>query len=230
MITFVLVLAAFFLGFGLNSALEIKDAITSASIGVAIFVAFLTHIFSRNRERVKEYECVHALIAGICQAAENITIVVESSKKEYLNMERPVVLLPAVEIYNVCSEDLLQVYKTDVEGLSSNKLSDPDSVLAVLKFKLHFNLFVNFVIKYMKMRENVDKEMRNYLNGLLRERARLLKCEFFEEADNILREHNECAMSYFNGFCKPILQQYELMREQEKHIWIGMEKAKRSFL
>lgn len=168
-------MAAFFLGFGLNAALEVKDAITSASVGIAVVVAYLTHLFSKNRDKVKEYESAYYVMCGICNASREIADIVKSSEKGEINGKTPVSLMPALEIYTVCSEKLLTVYKEDVYRINSNKLFDPDSVIAVLKFKLHFDLFVKYVLMYMNMSENIDKSTRIYLNDLMKERADLLK-------------------------------------------------------
>ena len=231
MITLLFVLSAFFIGFGLNSESlsEIRDAITSMSIGVAIFVAYLTHLFSKNREQLKEYEFAYSLICGICNVSGEIVDVVRSSKNEAINNKKSVTLMPAVEIYNICSEDLLNICKEDVYRINSNKLSDSGSVIAVLRFKMHFCLFSRFVVRYMNMSKSVDKETRNYLSSLLQERKLLLDKELWEEADKKMQEYNEYAVLHFNNFCDPVLTQYKLMLEQKQKLSNGMKKAKKIF-
>ena len=229
MIIFLLVVSAFFIGFSLNPVVEVKYAITSASVVVAILAVFLTHLFSKNRDRVKEYEAVYSLMCGICKASEQISTVVKSSKKKEYISEQPFKIEPSLEIHMICSEELLNVYKEHVYSIDSNKLFDPDSVIAVLKFKLHFNLFVASVIKYRSMGAHVNKETKMYLNNLLKERANHLRNGLLEKAENELREYNETAMICINRFCDAVLQQFSFMTEQKEKVRIGMEKAKRTF-
>ena len=227
MICFIFVISAFLIGYSLNPSVDFKSAIEASSVALALFGVYVAHLLSKNRERVKEYENVYSLLNGICVFSKKIVDIAEASKKEYKKGEYISAPLQSFEILNVCSEELLNTYKKDVDSLEAKRLFDPDSVIAVLNFKLHFQLFVHQVMVYMDFYNKMNKDIKEsseYYNTQME--YHILAGEMDEAKEN--RHYRDSLLvSHFNSHCDSILTQYRLLVENKNQIGLGLRNAKR---
>lgn len=196
-------------------------------VALALFSVYVAHLLSKNRERVKEYENVYSLLNGICVFSKKIVDIVEASKKEYKKGEYISAPLQSFEILNVCSEELLNTYKKDVDSLEAKRLFDPDSVIAVLNFKLHFQLFVHQVMVYMDFYNKMNKDIKEsseYYNTQME--YHILAGEMDEAKEN--RHYRDSLLvSHFNSHCDSILTQFRLLVENKNQVGLGLRNAKR---
>lgn len=227
MICFLFVISAFLIGYSLNPSVGFKSAIEASSVALALVGVYVAHLLSKNRERVKEYENVYSLLNGICDFANKIDEIVEASKKEYKKGEYISAPLPSIEIITVCSEELLNTYKKDVDSLEAKRLFDPDSVIAVLNFKLHFDLFVKHVLVYMDFNTKMNKEIMAALKQLKEDATIKTLAGALEEAKKSRQDYDSMLINYFNGHCDSISTQYKLLLENKNKVALGLRNAKR---
>lgn len=230
MISLLFVISAFLIGYSFNPSVEFKNGIEASSVALALFCVYVAHFLSKNRERVKEYENAYSLMNGICSVAEKIEGIVEKSKTEYKDGEQITASLPSVDIYSVCSEELLKIYQQDVNNLKANRFFDSDSVIAVLNFKLHFNLFLKYVLIYMDFNSRMDPNIRKCLNQFLQNRLIELKQGKIEEANKFLNCHNKILVDHFNQHCNSIVTQYKLLVKYKEQVNCGLINTKKKFL
>lgn len=228
MICFLFVISAFLIGYSLNSSVGFKSAIEASSVALALVGVYVAHLLSKNRERVKEYENVYSLLNGICVVSKKIADIVEASKKEYKKGEYISAPLPSIEIITVCSEELLNTYKKDVDSLEAKRLFDPDSVIAVLNFKLHFQLFVHQVLVYMNFYNKMNKNMKDSLEYYSAQIKYQILAGEIEEAKENRHNHDSLLVSHFNSHCDSILTQYQLLVENKNQVGLGLRNAKKS--
>ena len=227
MISFLFVISAFFIGYSLNPLVDFKSVIETSSVALALFGVYVAHLLSKNRERVKEYENVYSLLNGICVFSKKIVDIVEASKKEYKKGEHISAPLQSFEILNVCSEELLNTYKKDVDSLEAKRLFDPDSVIAVLNFKLHFELFVKYVLVYMDFNNKMDPDVMKYAQQYYQDFLTEMKLNRSEEAYKFLAYGDEMLVVHFNGYCDAISIQYRLLVENKNQVGLGLKNATR---
>lgn len=228
MITFLLVIAAFFIGFGLNRAYVegVSGAVSSASVGVAILTVVAAHLLSRFRERIASYEITFAHMSGICRASEKIASVVEASMIKDLNGRGFLKLMPSTEIYGVCSEELLDIYRERTSGLALGKLGDSNSVIAVMEFQLHLDLFVEYVKKYIHMRDSVLSMADGDLEEIKEEFDRCLCSGLIDEANYQKTLYNKVTKGYYNIICQSVLLQYEFLKKQSRTVEAEMRQVR----
>lgn len=220
-------LSTFLIGYSLNPSVAFKEGIEALSVGLALFGVYVAHLLSKNRERVREYENVYFLMNGICTIAKKIADIVEVSKKEYKKGEFISAPLQSIEIINVCSEELLKTYKKEVDGLEARRLFDSESVLAIMSFKLHFDLFVQYVLAYMDFNHKMDPEIRRYIEQYYQAYLSEMKLNRSDMAYKALSHHDEMLIIYFNGHCNSILTQYKLLEKHKQQVMLGLKKIKR---
>lgn len=229
MICFLFVISAFLIGYSLNPSVDFKSVIEASSVALALFGVYVAHLLSKNRERVKEYENVYSLLNGICVFSKKIVDIVEASKKECKKGEHIYTPLQSSEIFNVCSEELLNTYKKDVDGLEAKRLFDSDSVIAVLNFKLHFQLFVHQVMVYMDFYSKMNEDIKNVLEYYKTEATYKTFANEVEEAKKDRYHYDSSLISHFNSHCDSILTQYRLLVENKNRVGLGLRDAKRNF-
>lgn len=229
MICFLFVISAFLIGCSLNPSFDFKSVIEASSVAFALFGVYVAHLLSKNRERVKEYENIYSLLNGICVFSKKIVDIVEASKKEYKKGEFISAPLNSIEIITVCSEELLNTYKKDVDGLEAKRLFDPDSVIAVLNFKLHFELFVKYVLVYMDFNNKMDPEIKKYTLQYYQDFLTEMSLNRSEEAYKSLAYRDEMLVAHFNGYCNAILTQYQLLVENKNRVGLALKNAKTNF-
>ena len=227
MICFLFAISGFLIGYSLNPLVVPKDILGALSVPLALLGVYLAHLLSKNRERVKEYENVYSLLNGICVFSKKIADIVEASKKEYKKGEYISAPLHSIEIITVCSEELLNTYKKDVDSLEAKRLFDPDSVIAVLNFKLHFELFVKYVLVYMDFNNKMDPEIKKHTQQHYQDFLTEMKLKRSEEAYKYLGYSDEMLIAHFNGHCNSILTQFRLLVENKNQVGLGLRNAKR---
>lgn len=229
MICFLFAISAFLIGYSLNPLVVPKDILGALSVPLALLGVYLAHLLSKNRERVKEYENVYSLLNGICVFSKKIADIVEASKKEYKKGEYISAPLHSIEIITVCSEELLNTYKKDVDSLEAKRLFDPDSVIAVLNFKLHFELFVKYVLIYMDFNNKMDPEIKKHTLQYYQDFLTEMNLNRSEEAYKSLAYQDEMLVAHFNGYCNAILTQYQLLVENKNQVGLALKNAKTNF-
>lgn len=116
--------------------------------------------------------------------------------------------LPSQDIWSICSEEYLATYKKEVENIQTSTLTDAELVNAVVDFKFHFKLFVEYTLKYMHFEEKLEPESKailNYYKGQFNFNKSL---NFEDDAKNNLDQHNKLMVDLFNVVCNSICQKY----------------------
>lgn len=227
MICFLFVISAFLIGCSLNPSFDFKSVIEASSVAFALFGVYVAHLLSKNRERVKEYENIYSLLNGICVFSKKIVDIVEASKKEYKKGEFISAPLNSIEIITVCSEELLNTYKKDVDSLEAKRLFDPDSVIAVLNFKLHFQLFVHQVMVYMDFYNKMNKDIKDSSEHYNTQMEYHILAGEMAEAKENRHYRDSLLVSHFNSHCDSILTQYRLLVENKNQVGLGLKNATR---
>ena len=104
---------------------------------------------------------------------------------------------------------------------------DPDSVIAVLNFKLHFELFVKYVLVYMDFNNKMDPDVMKYAQQYYQDFLTEMKLNRSEEAYKFLAYGDEMLVVHFNGYCDAISIQYRLLVENKNQVGLGLKNATR---
>lgn len=216
------------LGYTLNSDIDLNSKLAAISPGIAILTVYLTHRFSKARDRIKEYESTYYMMNAICIKTQKISEIVSSSKKDHTaDLQAPLI---SIDIYNVCSKELLDAYLADVRNLNPNKLFDSESIIAALDFKFHFELFVNLVQKYLDFMNEIDPFIDRELKRLQEYRSSLLKSNLYNEAETVQKDYNIILNTHFNCLCDSIETQYKILSKQSEIVLKNLEENKLLYL